>query len=579
VKLRLLIVAAILLLFVAPVVMADYPDNFDYYTPTTTFIPPNPSPWSFTYTPANSNCFFGEVVQTQSAKSLPNVYEIQKSGSCYSQSSTATLSIAINVSSPFVYLSWVQSIQSGGVPSTGVATLSINANGSSAQTYDLHSLTSVWSSAQTAFSLLVGKVYTLSFVISDSGYTTSYAYSFAIDNVVIKGANAIINPHDFVMYDYSTHQLFNISDYAGSYIAITYPDSPQVVYPAGGAPLNIPEAELNFGGASLVTVWVSTSYYRTLLVPSSVQYGSKVLKMFLSNPHFTVAYEIQVLDLSGYFNSTSTQVILSQGNVNISSGYLDSSFNYPVWLVPGTYNVTLYNPVSDAIYHTNINTGQVAATITVSVPNLILATKCSSLICSVNNHKVIWSADLKSIDWSYSDASGTTTKLVTELLYTNASGTFVLQSQTDTNSPGYGSVSGSFSCYSDACNTTLATQLSVEWLVTNEAGVNIPLGPVPVVISQLPGGTPSFGSFGGLDFLLPGISVLSILALVIIIVTSGIFVIETAPLGFVVAAGELVFFGSLNWIPNPLGGTVYGAIFVVALIALIRQRELRSQYP
>lgn len=637
-KTSLFIVVFIMLVLISSSIspiFADYPDGFDNYSNGTV----NPGEWKFNNGSLqpnnfNTNCLTGKVVQTPQYYSFPNVYELIRSSNCYTTSKvSATLSIEVNASSNAIAVVWKQAILSGSVPVANISTLYIrifpytSSSGPNLNSYDLKSLRSTYSNGTVSKTSVPGKTYWIEFVLISAPYSSTYNFNLALDNVFIHGANVILanscasgNPCNFVMYDYATHQLFNISDYPSSYIQVNTTSgltntctSLSSLESGSCSIINnivIPEANLPLASSNLVTVWVGTSYYRTLIPPlSSSNYP---MVMYLASPNNVVAYTLDIQDAQGVFTQPGTQFYISQGNINITSGYIGSGGVINVWLTPGIYLVTLYNPFLKETNTQPINIGQVAATATISINQLTNAINNTAL--SEPTYGLQWNSGVISLLWLYSDPTYSTSSLSLYVYIRNSTGTYTCSQNTlvlnclNTISSGptinldsyitSGHTStGSLSCSSNACNSTMTTSMYYQYIASNNLLTKQVFGPfalsgtqnilpgqyfcqVPPCNEQDFGSIPYIGSsIGGLDKILGNINLVTLGAMFFIFFEASAFGAAEAPIGFVVVSGTIAAFASFGFLPNPLGGTIWYSITFIAIIAFLYQRELRGAFP
>lgn len=141
----------------------------------------------------------------------------------------------------------------------------------------------------------------------------------------------------------------------------------------------IPDLEIPcLNQATLVTVWVGTSYYRNL-IPSTT--SGNILKMYLDSPSVVTNYDAQVQDIKNSLlgtntncQPTETRIVLTQGSRNVSSGFEGPGGDYPAWLNPGTYGAYFFNPCSQASYSTSVALGQTTSTPPIPILNVQLPT-------------------------------------------------------------------------------------------------------------------------------------------------------------------------------------------------------------
>lgn len=472
------VLAVVLMLMMVSPVFADYYDGFDSY-PTTTASPATPgNPWTWTPAATYTSCFTGTFVSDNNPPggyTAPNYYQFTTIGSgtnatCTGATPIGTFSLKINTTSPSVSVSF-QLIQI----TSSSSTLTVTLCGTAVYT------TTAFSAIANTWTVKSGAAPTasnckLSFNVQVEN--TAASGKIGIDNVVVKGGNAINANANLFLIDGRNGNWFNITGYKNSYVKVSFRSNPPLYYNLTAPDINV---TLTSGSqkANLLTVYVDANYWVSI-IPTTTHGAKNYVYLWPPNQEFTYILEVQ--DLSSKFGP-GTKIVV-QGGHTLFGGYEDSDGNFPVWIVPGlNYNVTLTNGVN--VFHTTANFPSIQGTlIPIQILKFSTSGSCSSS-CTVTYNAGFNSA-LDHIVVVFNDTTDTTTSITDTVYNQNASGIFIVY--THTWSPGpWGAFQDSIACHTGNCNATIASQLSVVLAFSNTFGFET--NQIPVSASGLFGST------------------------------------------------------------------------------------------
>ena len=298
-----------------------------------------------------------------------------------------------------------------------------------------------------------GQTYTVQFMVTFTTISSiqsdnNYQFSFAIDTVTFVNANPYIPGANVYLMDYSTNQLFNVSDYSGSSFVINYSAlgsaglntncSSATATPNLGSGVPPPEA-VKIGNQCVVSnietpdIFVPNAYYATLdtmMIGGSDAYLRSIIPcqdptnanslvqnfttcdtvtVYLNNPSTVGHYTIQINDLSTDFSGSNVKIFVYSGTTLITSGYTDSQSQFPTALVPGIYKVILLNPKGDE-YSTTLNVGTESSgsvgTLTIGIASVPFTVSTNVGTLSTG---AAWNCDGTTIIAAYSDGYEITT--------------------------------------------------------------------------------------------------------------------------------------------------------------------------
>ena len=553
------------LLFI-PAVLADYPDNFDTYANNQT----SPGPWKISYdSSAYSDCFSGTSVTTYTvpstspnALSFPNTYFFtgHNNATCFGSAHYVRLSLTVNMSQVSGTLSlWYQLTSSAGTNSS-TYTVTVSTCGSAFSAFKLdHSTTPYpWKDFLETVSTSVNSACTIYIQLATQAGASASGVAWQIDNFYFTGGNAILSGANFFLVNPQTGSGFDISNYTDSYVVVAFPTGPPVYY----YNVTTPNLYVDTAGASLVTVWVG-NYYFVHIIPA--QSGNNTV--YLNPPSSPVLpYTLNVQDLSGAFG-TGSMVYIYQGDRVMWSDYLDASSNLAVWMVPGSYKVSLQS--SAGTFSTNSNFPSISGApvyvqiLKVSVPNQCGAT------CTVD-YGAGFNAPLDHVVIFFNDTSGLTTHITDTIWISNSSGTFTLYTASWVGTYGY--FQDSVSCSSKVCNQANASLMHVTLTYYGGAGsdsVNLPLSGTGLFSQGL--NIPP--SLLGLDVLFPAgtVSYQAIISYFLILITASAFGVFSARFGVVVVAIMSAALALEGWLPIAPGAITF--IVAMAVMSFVASLE------
>jgi hypothetical protein len=573
-----LTVLAALLLVVPAAVLADYPEQFDTYANGATSF----GPW--TAATDGSACWSQVSATNGKFLSAPNSFVWSfyygNPGCSESVNHSANMTANFNATSTAITLTlyfWYTC----GSGCTAYPVLYF-LWGAAAFTPGTHPIpapnatsTTQWQGKYTITTTATpGTVYALNFFMRTFGGSGNHFFFYWLDNLNVKGANAVMTPHNFVVYNLASGTWFNATQYQspapGMFVSVQYPGASTYYYPS---PLEAPDVQLPLTGSNLVQVCVNALYCNNFLPPPS-----GTMKVYMVAPAAAISVLVQIASPSNQF-PTGTRIELYAGlgtQRQVAGGYLDAVHQFPAFLPSGTFTMVLtYGALS---YSTTVTVSPSTTMFVIEVAGVTGNAFVSGLGTLAYNAG--WDAPLANIVYYYQDNSTSTTYVKVSLLKSNASGTFVTASTTFSPGP-YSYVTGSFACATDACNATMSLQYSVLFTATNQFGALQPYGPVATTSGSgfFPGipGTPPPNSFGGMSEFFPGLSYLSLGGWFALIVGASAFGEYDAPLG-------AIFLGLLALVLVGLGAlllpsVVTASFVVVGVLAFIEWREKRGANP
>ena len=440
---KLLFMLPLILLFLVPVAMADFPDGFDTYPSGAT----SPfGPWSMAF--GTPGCWVGSSVLgvNGSAQTAPNIYDFAftAGGGC-GAAEQAILSFTENASQPEIAFSYYLTLASGTAPDF------LAFNSCSSATVATSPVLVGWNQYTMTWAQATGSTCVIKLQVT-SGAGSFFLY---VDTAYLRGANAVIPGYDFTLVHYATQQWLNISGYSGSSLRVNYKTaqtcstygmiqaSPTVCLLSG---LTVPDLFIgtSFYGPpnpTLITVNVggSVPYTRTIIPPPNLLHGTTPgnISMYLDEPSIGTifSYTLTIDDLTSSFPVNSTQVYVQQGGFVITSGYLDSASHFAMTMQPGLYTLTLLNPT----HPSSPFTYPLTLTNTISNPSVIVQNSNQTVplgAISQYLYNLGWDCDGDGATSTFTDTLGTMTSVTTTLYRNNATVMgYALATHTDTFTP------------------------------------------------------------------------------------------------------------------------------------------------
>lgn len=581
---------------------ADYPDNFDTYTPGIQ----NPGPWHFV--PDDPACWPLTLVENQvaavngSAQTPPNVFDITLDSSCAGDNHVVGLWINMNASSPEVNFTvyWKKTVGGAGV----TASIFTFIGDTVLITRSISTLTSSWDNISGRAVVTPGQVVKVGVNITVVGGGTNF--DVEIDTTNLIGGNAVITGANLFLVDYASQQWFDISSFPGSSLRINYASAfncasfnmiqaSSTVCTVGGSagiPLNLPDLLVGLSGATLITVNVGgpIPYTRTIIPPPNLRDPTtpSTVSMYLDVPTLgsIFSYTLSIEDLTQKFIAGSTEVFISQGGLVITSGLLDTQSHFGMTMQPGLYTITLLTA-------TNSFSSSLTLTASDNSPTLLISS--STVAVPVGplqqfQYSLGWDCDLMGATSSFTDTLGTMSTLWSSLYRSNASGTVIIYTNRQSMSPVPGTpITGIY----DFRNSTIsqfniqnASQYSVGFNATLSTGSTLRFGPFGIYggVSSCPSIMPNqTGGSSGLD-IPPAVLGLSqiftaanayeeLLALMVIIFTAAIFGARMAHIGMLVVGMEMGLFYLMTWLPIAAG--FVSVVLFIGSIGILVNRARR----
>lgn len=382
--------------------------------------------------------------------------------------------------------------------------------------------------------------------------TISASYTYALAGVCFQRSH--VSPANVYLLD-SAHSsagaqsVFDINQYQSSFVQVGFSGSAPANYPT-----TVPEVHTALSGSNLLTVWVGTDYYRTL-IPSTNN------TFWLQTPAQVSAYTITLQDLSGTFGPGAS-IYLKLGDRVMVSGYLDAQNDLQVWLPQGYYNVEIDEGANT--YTTAVSLPPSSgSTVTVQILKYTVTGNCGNA-CVVSYGAIFSGASTLAV--GFNDSTTSTSTLTDKVFVQNRSGTFQVYSKTWTPGTDYGTLVDSISCGSDDCNSTIGYSLHVEITYTNGAGTQTVDFPVSGA-----GTGPAFPSIpltiGGWDSVFGTLSAVSAGAFLVLVGGAGVFGALSAKFGVIVAVAMMGFFAWMGWLA--VGGGMLAVLASVAVVAFV----------
>jgi hypothetical protein len=345
---------------------------------------------------------------------------------------------------------------------------------------------------------------------------------------------------------------FYINEYKDSFLQINYP----TVTPTYVKPVSVPQLEESLSGSNLLTLWVGSSYFATLITGTNNTF-------YLSPPSQVNEYTFNVEDLSGQFSAGAT-VEIELGNVVIRSGYLDGSNSFVAWLPAGYYTVVLSQNGASYSVPENLPLASGVNQIAIQILYQAFTSTCGGL-CEVSDGANITGTNAII---TYKDLSGTTTSINDSIYRQNATGTYRVYTHLWTS---VSSLTDTVSCDNDNCNATIGSQLYVVLIWDNTFGSNqqarIPLSGygVPIPFSGL-------NDVFGWGYSFPNIPISEFLAFGIIVLAAAGMGALAAKFGAIVLAVLVAALSAFGWLPG-LGAAMITLLVAFAVLAFVAWLE------
>ena len=553
-KAALIPLALLGLLAFLPFAAADFPETWDSYTSGTT----SPGQWTQTISAGYGDCFSGTEVDNAGSGSLsaPNVYAFigANNATCFAGAHNVKLSSNFNASSsPYstIVLSFYYYPQTSAASNSSDYSFTVSVCGTSlSNLVGVDHSTQKWYNVTDTVTVSTSCTIYLELSTVNAG---SGAVGVLIDNLYVNKANQETSGANVHLINAQTGMGFAISNYTGSYFDLSYASGP----PTTVNNLRSPYIAQSTTGASLETLWVGSYYYETLIPPVS---GNTLFWLYAPTSPPVLFYNLYVQDLSSHFGP-GTEVIITQGSRTFSSGYTDTSSNYPVWLIPGTYSVELIDGVNT--YSTTANFPSVSgSTVTIQILSETVSSQCGS--CTVG-YRAGFNPAKTSVIFIFNDTSDTTTTITDSLWVQNVSGSFRLS--TNTVHGTYGSYTQTISCNSDQCNSTLAGNLYIAVSYQNAYGQATGTAPLttPGLFAQL---LTISASLLGADAIFSGGNPFpSLFSYIIIAMCSVTFGALSAKFGSIPVAAITALLVFAGWLPLNVGAvTLMAAISFLSFL-------------
>ncbi|MDA4119260.1 MAG: hypothetical protein OK436_01610 [Thaumarchaeota archaeon] len=563
------LLVAIGLLTLSPLIaVADYSDGFDQYLSGTKSPWSAGNAWTLTYdNNAYAKCFTGTgVLNSGIALTPPNVYQFAANtanATCYGTGDHyARLSLSINATQAPLNWTWKQD------PAVTQGSGKVNWIGSFCGTtefnVDQNGMSAGFNKATYTTVATVPCILYWEIQMPTIGSTGAGTAKVFVDNFFTKGANAIFSNANLFMVDsvlkYNGKPAwYNISNYGKSYAELDFATGPPLTY----SNLTAPDIHVNYGAATLLKVWVVPASYYVQVIPND----STSNTVWLFNPSIVDTFTISIQDLSNQFGPGSTLTI-SQGSRVLSSGYTDAQNSYPLWIVPGAYQMVLTNGANT--YSQQINFPSVnGASIPVQILKYQQGGNCGQ-ICAVS-YNAGFDAGGSNIVITYTDTTGTTTSVNDQIWVNGPLGASQFYTHTWTTGP-YGTLTDTVGCNVNACNSTLASNIYVVLVFSDQYGQNtehIPVsgGSTFFSIPNLPGGILSW------NVVFPTApSPLNFAAYIIVLLSAAGMGAQAAKFGVVVIPAEVAVLAGAGWLPLQNGASLFLiAIGVLAFIGWLEQ--------
>ena len=370
-------------------------------------------------------------------------------------------------------------------------------------------------------------------------------------------ARSYINPSNVQIVQANTPSpvpFFYINEYKDSFLQINYP----TVTPTYVKPVSVPQLEESLSGSNLLTLWVGSSYFATLITGTNNTF-------YLSPPSQVNEYTFNVEDLSGQFSAGAT-VKIELGNVVIRSGYLDGSNSFVAWLPAGYYTVILSQNGASYSVPENLPLASGVNQIAIQILYQAFTSTCGGL-CEVS-----YGANITGTNAiiTYKDLSGTTTSINDSIYRQNSTGTYRFYTHLWTS---VSSLTDTVACNNDNCNSSIASQMYVVLIWSNTFGANqearIPLAGgfgVPLPFNGL-------NDVLGWGYSFPNIPVSELIGFAIVVLAGAGMGALAAKFGAIVIAVLVAALSAFGWLPglSPAIITLLVAFAVLAFVAWLEQ--------
>ncbi len=537
-----LLIALILFSLLLPVstTYADTQQNFNGQPPG--LLQP---PWVFSST--NYSVITGTVITNLSSYKPPNVFQFAVSKGTASASVSVNLnasSINIQADMVFSYLN-----NKSDIPPTDVIYIDVNNN--LVYSERVNKLT------VNAWTPIIGPISAykneeISFKIGLNVTNNQVPFDLWLDSINITGANVIVSLSNTYLNNILTGTWYNIYPYSSAYLTATYPSV--ITAPAGWtqsssnsitlSPINNPDIYVP-PTPELLTLHITKNYTITQIPAISNNF-------YIYPSNDVLSYVITINDLTGLFGPGS-EVIISQGSTVVSSGYEDAAYTYSVWLPPGQYNLRIIGR-GGQVYSEIINLGQTFNEISITIQNVKLTT---SSVNSQISYGAGWSANYQDVVAYYTDPTGLTSSVTINLLYSNASGIYTLDSTT-INNPTYAQVLF-------PANVNYSNNYLVSFVATTSFGTQT-YGPVSLYGGKL---FPAIFSVPtnifGIAYIIPSsVTLLNVVVLCIMVISASVFGAKGSRAGFIVISFEGLLFWGAGWLT-----VSYAFLYTFALLAIL----------
>jgi hypothetical protein len=370
-------------------------------------------------------------------------------------------------------------------------------------------------------------------------------------------ARSYINPSDVQLVQANTPSpvpFFYINEYKDSYLVVNFASAT----PTFVKPVTVPQLDPSISGSNLLTMWVGSSYFATL-IPSTNN------TFYLSPPSAVNEYTFNVEDLSGQFSAGAT-VKIELGNVVIRSGYLDGSNSFVAWLPAGYYTVILSQNGASYSVPENLPLASGVNQIAIQILYQAFTSTCGGL-CEVS-----YGANITGTNAiiTYKDLSGTTTSINDSIYRQNSTGTYRFYTHLWTSTS---SLTDTVACNNDNCNSSIASQMYVVLIWSNTFGANqearIPLAGgfgVPLPFNGL-------NDVFGWGYSFPNIPVSELIGFAVVVLAAAGMGALAAKFGAIVVAVLVAALSAFGWLPglSPAIITLLVAFAVLGFVAWLEQ--------
>lgn len=563
IKLNRLALIFMVILFVtisSPLVAnASYKTGFDSFTPLSS------SPGPFSWYSSNPQSLVGMVQQDPYAYSLPNDYQIEMYPSGSGTNMTGILTLNLNASSTTININWFQLLESvsGTIPSG--TTFSLIVNGKSYYTVKVADMNQTdWTEIGGSVFAIVGAEYTVQFEVNTQSSTSAYQFVIALDNIYIKGANVFLSGSNLFLTDLTSGTWFDIDNYSGSTVAITYSSGQVTTYQN----IYSPDMYVNLNNASLITVNVGNIYYRTVIAQ---QFANN--NIYLDNPSNVEAYSISVTDISGYYPAGSA-VYIYYGNTLVTSGYLDAASEYNTYLVPNVYTIKIVSP-QGYIFQQTIRLVKGQSSVPIYIYSVNSKLNNPTGYNPTVSYTAGWNTTSTGIVVAYRDTSDETSSINVQLLQTNQTFSGTVYSTTVTGPLGF--VQVVIPADSQYVNINNTAQLTVTITAYSESGSSTIYGPILLnAYGQYKLPTQFyFPNILGIQVLFPNSMAMTyIIAIIILLAVSMLFGAMSAPFGIIIEIVIASFFAYIGALP--LNPDILISILLISVLGYIGWRERNS---